>query len=397
MRSQPSIRVLPAVTAVCSIEWCFPLHFDEVPVRHASTFFSILLGLAAIACSDPPSTVTNQQGIEGDGDDRGDGDHSGDGDDRKGDGDSDDGDGDGDGDSTPDRSSCEGLIAKAQPIPPDILIVQDRSSSMLPTFNMTFVDRWTPSTGALKSATKPLENDVKFGLLLFPDSKSNGCTVPNKPEVPMSLATSGKIGQALDANPPSPGLPPGFTPTAAALKAALQVFNSRPNDVDSILAPGYVLLVTDGEPSCGGGPGEDATSTQGAIDMTSAAIDALLKADIKTFVVGYDVTTASATMDAFAKRGGTNKHIAVTSGKELEDALRQVAGALTPCSFRLPGNPQDPSAVTVTIDGMLVTADPAHGWSLDGPVVKLNGDTCKNVQDGEVHPVDISAPCAALL
>ena len=133
-----------------------------------------------------------------------------------------------------------------------------------------------------------------------------------------------------------------YTPTAAALKSALKVFNDRPNDVDSILAPGYVLLVTDGEPSCGGGPGEDATSTQSAIDMTNASIDALLKADIKTFVVGYDVTTAATTMNEFAKRGGTEKYIAVTSGKELEDALRKVAGALTPCTFRLAGTPSGP-------------------------------------------------------
>ena len=55
---------------------------------------------------------------------------------------------------------------------------------------------------ALKAATKPLENDVKFGMLLFPDSKANGCAVPSKPEVPMMLGASGKIGQALDSNPP---------------------------------------------------------------------------------------------------------------------------------------------------------------------------------------------------
>src|SRR4051812_18962838 len=94
MRSHPStlrsLRSLPSTARSSG-----PLRFDEVPMRRAPKYVSILLGLAEISCGDTPSTVTNQQASEGD--DRGDGDSSGDGDDSN-EGDSDRGDGDGDAD-----------------------------------------------------------------------------------------------------------------------------------------------------------------------------------------------------------------------------------------------------------------------------------------------------------
>jgi uncharacterized protein YegL len=81
--------------------------------------------------------------------------------------------------------------------------------------------------------------------------------------------------------------PDGFTPTASTLEAVLQQIMAKKTSPDAEVPPQYVLLVTDGAPNCiGGNSGQDAQAHQATVQ----AVDALAKAGVKTFVIGYDAS-----------------------------------------------------------------------------------------------------------
>jgi hypothetical protein len=61
--------------------------------------------------------------------------------------------------------------------PPDILIVLDRSTSML-------MGRWDPSVAAIKEFTGGLDQSVNFGLMVFPATGNDICT-PGMVDVPV--------------------------------------------------------------------------------------------------------------------------------------------------------------------------------------------------------------------
>lgn len=355
------------------------------PIRSCLAF--LLLGL--LGCGEKAPTTTPGLGnSSGDGD--GDEDLASDGDDNS--------DGDGDDDDLGNRPplDCGDTIVRAQPVPADILIVQDRSSSMIGVSLSAGVgtDRWTPSTGALKKVLSEYDENVRFGLLLFP-SKGQSCDKGSL-NVPLMEKAGAKIGMALDQTPPAAlidGI--GQTPTDLALKQALQVIDERAKgDFETTILPdGYVLLVTDGAPGCNLGATE-----QPRVDASNAVIDQLLKKGVKTYVIGYDIDAAGqAIMNEFAKRGGTNAYIPVGNGDSLEKALRDITAGSVPCKFQLPGKPSSDTDITVQIDGQPITVSAETGWTIDGQVVSLNGPSCSMIRDGVSHDVQVSVPCGALL
>src|SRR5581483_11031599 len=86
------------------------------------------------------------------------------------------------------------------------------------------------------------------------------------------------------------------TPTAAAIQVATSYLMSR-----SSTAPKYLLLVTDGEPNCGGNPPAVADTTQAQTDAVNA-VSAAAQAGVHTFVIGVATTRVadSVVMSALA-------------------------------------------------------------------------------------------------
>jgi hypothetical protein len=323
-----------------------------------------------------------------------------------------------------DEEVCDSLDIQAKPNSPEIMIVLDRSGSMLggampgggqmgmmPT---TVMNRWVPSASAVKKLTMELDEVVAFGLMLFPSPAPGGmqggggrpgggfpnfgasCTA-GKVDVAIDLGQAEKIGSAIDM-----GMPDQFamTPTAATLEAALAAFQNNPNCSDCAEREKFVLLVTDGQPTCGMGgmgPGGGMT-TQAEIDATVAAIDKLKMAGIKTYVVGYDTKTDMAlatTMDLFAMRGDTGMHFAVENEAQLVTDLRNITARLISCEFDLNDEVEDPKLVRVIIDGE--EFELGNGWTLDGKKVVLGGEDtmgiCPKIKDGRVHTVKIKKVC----
>jgi hypothetical protein len=137
---------------------------------------------------------------------------------------------------------------------------------------------------------------IRFGFSDFPaDQDGTYCDVyaSNVP-IDCDYGTAQTIVNTVNALAPL-----GSTPTGPALRALL-------NDPQMKAATGrnrYVVLVTDGQPTCG----DDPTGTNGA-DAIQAVKD-LKAASIQTFVVGFGTVTGNAgavhTLQAMAAAGST--------------------------------------------------------------------------------------------
>lgn len=296
---------------------------------------------------------------------------------------------------------CEEQVVRADPVTPDMLIVLDRSGSMQQE------GRWTPSQNAVKSITAALDEKVRFGLMMFP--KDNGipnciplldpnCPLPTPGgaceagdiDVPVDAITAPAIATAVDGATSN-----GGTPTGPSLENALAQFANGPAAPDTIPTPQFVLLVTDGQPTCPSGNGN--AVNQADIDQANNAIDALAAADVPTYVIGYDTQNdaeLAAVLDEFALRGGTGAHRPVEDEASLLAEFENIAGEIVSCSFQLMEEPADPTYVLVELDGQQRNYNDPDGWTIDGTTVELQGEACATLQDGNEHLLSVQVQCA---
>ncbi|MDB4986014.1 MAG: hypothetical protein JWN04_1192, partial [Myxococcaceae bacterium] len=266
------------------------------------------------------------------------------------------------------------------------------------------------------SLTSSLTDTVEFGLMVFPSPGGAGGTgggfmipglgnvpigggsscTPGRVDVPVGLHTADQIASVLDMSTPDIGA----TPTTATLMAAKDALDTGTCG-DCVPVPKYVLLVTDGQPTCGDGGG--GTTTQADLDATNAAIDALTAQDIKTYVIGYDTASdaaAASAMDGFAMHGGTDKYYPVEDEQTLVAELTRIAGALVPCEFELTGEISDPSYVRVEIDGK--TYSYGIDWTIDPSdnkkiVLDPMGGACPTLRDAKLHDLNITRECEVVM
>jgi hypothetical protein len=320
----------------------------------------------------------------------------------------------------PMNNLCEVVHLTAKPTTPDILIVLDRSGSM------DRDGRWVPSVDAVRSITTDLQSQINFGLALFPQppvvpdlaaclmmqpaeqtmclndalaalGMAAGCT-PGNIVVPVGPNTGAMIGTTLDMT-----ISQGGTPTGETLQNLVGTFGAPPADPDMIPAPRFVLLVTDGQPTCPNGGGEDTTPAD--IDIANTAIDALREKGVRTYVVGYNTTgpanaALAQVLDGFATRGGTGDmmHRPVENAQNLRDELQRIAGDVISCTFVLDKAPPRADHVLVRVDGVQVNLDDPNGWHLVGDrTVELTGATCEKLKSDGAHVVDAEVRCQVVV
>ena len=324
------------------------------------------------------------------------------------------------GGSNPVDGFCERKVSSAGPVQPDIMIVLDRSGSMRPEADgldcrvLSFdtvtcfalgincsnqqyanttvcggqepfgLDRWNPAVKGLKSITSQFQDKVSFGLTTFPGTGMQGrnSCITGTERVPVSINSAAMIASALDMTSPE-----GNTPTGPTLEAVRQQIEMKTTTPDSVVPPQYVLLVTDGQPTCPGSGSEARAST-------IAALDALLAAGVKTYVIGYDASVdpelANALTD-FAKHGGTEKFYPVQDEASLVEQFKTITGVVAACSYKLDSVPANPDYVKVSIDMEQVYL--GKGFSLQGANVILEGASCDKLRDGGAHILDVSVEC----
>jgi hypothetical protein len=301
---------------------------------------------------------------------------------------------------------CEAARVTADPQTPDMMIVLDRSGSM----KDRDVNRWDPSVSALRAVTMQLQSKIHFGLAMFPDPMAQGggfldCLLdpnacdnatcsPGRVVVDIAPDNAPAIDMAL-----SMASPGGGTPTPQTLMGLVDTYAGGPADPDAVPAPKFILLVTDGQPTCPNGNG--GMVTQPDIDASNAAIEALAAKGVRTFVIGYDTNTPGnemlkAVLDGFAQRGGTGdmEHHPVEDEASLLATLESITAKIAGCSFRLEMAPPRADYVRVTLDGNQINLDEPDGWKLvDEKTVELQGAACATLMSPAAHALDVQVEC----
>jgi hypothetical protein len=222
---------------------------------------------------------------------------------------------------------------------------------------------------------------------------SGGACAPGKIVVPADLNTGAAIDTALAMTTPN-----GGTPTPETLQRLIDGF-ATPAGPDVMVRPRYILLVTDGQPTCPNGGGS--LTTQPDIDASNSAIETLANRGVRTYVIGYNTTgpgneAVSAVLDGFAQRGGTGdtKHRPVENEQNLLDEFQRIAGNAVSCTFVLDQAPARADYVRVRVDGSQVNLNDPNGWSLvGGRSVELRGTACDRLKSDGAHLIDAEVRC----
>lgn len=286
----------------------------------------------------------------------------------------------------------------------DILLVLDRSSSMLLSIaqdcycdqataraagrgtnvctNTTgCTNRWTSVTSGIASAVSSTPF-LQWGLKFYSTPGNDVCGVSNQVEVGIPNGTADIIRDMLTNTAPA-----NHTPTAAGIIAATNYLKGLTDG-----NPRVILLATDGEPNCAANSKDTFASD---IKGTTAAIEAAFQAGIKTYVIGIGPSTGN--LDNFAAAGRTNKHYPATTPQALNDALNAIGTAVVSCSFTLGDTPDDTDMnnVAVYVNKNLLPRDDPNGWSFgsDGKTIELNGAACETIKTQVSSAVQVLFGC----
>ncbi len=287
-----------------------------------------------------------------------------------------------------DASSC-GAQTEEIPLriindPPDLLIVLDKSGSMMlgPGTNPFGTSKWSLMEDAIETITTTYDTNIRFGLTAFPTTDI--CGIVPGAQVSIAINNASAINSWMSSEGPD-----GNTPAHLALQNASDIYAGIPQNS----AGQYVLFATDGAPNCGGSP--VVPDTDSATE-TLAAVTALRNQGVNTFVLGFgslfglDSGLLEDAADAGGEpRPGNPNFYHANDAASLQQALLAIAGGIIPttCSFALTSLPPDPEAVTVTVAGVPVPRDSGHnnGWDYhpDANTITLFGTACASVQEGE--------------
>jgi hypothetical protein len=279
--------------------------------------------------------------------------------------------------------------------PADVLLVLDRSKSMIehtvPPLDQT---RWDAVVAGLTSVISGTDASVAWGLKLFPEGEGSACAAESVTDA-VAVAIAPHHAPAVNALIEGTQALGNGTPTGDAILQATNYLTARGARHQ------YLVLATDGEPSCP--KGADGDAQQHAID----AITTAMTAGFPTYVIGVvdakDNDTARR-LDAMAVAGGTarsgsdHQFYAAYSQDELALALEAVTGDVASCAFTFSDPPPDPTNIAVKLDGMRLERDETRtqGWDyLDDSYsgVELYGDACAALKDTAQSQIDIVFGC----
>ncbi len=199
-----------------------------------------------------------------------------------------------------------------RPIPPNLFILLDRSGSMAALVGGR--RKWDVAIDALAAVLPTYEADVRFGLMMFPGPLAS-CDA-GIVDVDVGEGHADAILDVL--NDSEPLL---TTPMASSLEVLGDLESLRDEDRRNL-----VMLVTDGEESCGGEP---TTETQHLWDV-----------GIQVYVVGFGGEVDEDSLSAIAEAGRTDRpgdppYYQAEDEEELSQALGDVVRSVIPCAFDL--------------------------------------------------------------
>jgi len=292
--------------------------------------------------------------------------------------------------------------------PAEILIVLDRSGSMKDgvdgnTGSATNPSKWSLVVPGVNEVVTATDSSVSWGLKVFPESTGNECqasSVTSTIPVPIAPANAKAVTDAVTAIVDEGD----GTPTGSAINAAVAYLETLtdPN-------PKFILLATDGEPSCADITNSPGTNSGAARTYAVTAIQNAAAAGFKTIVVGVATTkdTAKQALNDMAVAGQmpradnnplATKFYLATTKDELVASLQAITGEVASCVFDLTAVPPAPDNIAVHVNDTKAPHDPtkADGWDYTDSTLKqiqIYGSWCDQIKAANANTVNFVFGC----
>lgn len=350
----------------------------------------------------------------------------------------------GESDSTTfDPSICEQFIPELDPVIPRVMLVLDKSGSMIFEGNTSEpgepldgywdhdgdpatdeVTRWNSLHAVVESMVSGLDAVIHFGAVLFPSLKATGafslaaCPVDPAPLVPIGPNAGAAILAALPSADNTTIA--GGTPATAGVLVATSELASLQDD-----EPKFIVLVTDGAANCKQDLEPPGSFNEYDDQLPIAVADALAQG-VPTYVIGIDIqdVTTPVVVDGtpddvntyeklneLAEAGGTarpgdEKFYNATNQIELQAALMQIIGDTLSCEISLGGplHPDlyikrveigaddDPGQLVYTgFDDQVADCAAESGWQYTSDTreaIQLCGAACEHYKQTGVVVID---------
>jgi hypothetical protein len=286
--------------------------------------------------------------------------------------------------------------------PADVLLVLDRSASMddPPDGATDPTTKWNLVVPALNEVVNATNAGVAWGMKSYPEGEGSACiagSVTEKIDVPIADANAGPVTMGITNTTPKGN----GTPTGDAVKQATVYMKTLTSN-----HPKFLLLATDGEPSCANNK-EDSTAAR---TLAVQAVADALAAGFPTYVVGVATTKSSATtaLNNMATAGGkpradanplATRYYLANTKQELVDSLTAITGEVNKtCVFTLNPPPPSPNYIAVKVSGTRVERDSskANGWEYtadDFSQLEVFGSACDTIKNAAAGKVEIVYGC----
>ena len=301
-------------------------------------------------------------------------------------------------------ANCGTRTQTAKMIPPDIMLVMDRSLSMTNDVNdqpcaggsgmngnCGASSKWQLVVPVLNQVITDTDAKVNWGMFYLGDEPAM-CGVATAPVVPITAMNAMAVTASLTGNQFNGQV---GTPTRRVIEGTVSYLTALADQ-----NPKFMVLATDGQPNCATATGLNTDDSAG----TQQAVADALAAGIPTFVVGIGNTNAAATLNQVAiaggrpQTGGTASYYQVNDAAALAAALGTIVGQAASCTFNIGAPPDGTTATGLGVfgDGMKIPMDAANGWSFKDAAMTtiiLNGPTCDRLLSGMIHDVTVAFVC----
>jgi hypothetical protein len=290
-------------------------------------------------------------------------------------------------------SMCGSEEIVADLVPPNVLVVLDRSCSMKKASGGK--PKWTIAVDAITGMTTSFSGKARFGITLFPDITGDECTQDAIP-IPPAAGTEAAIQKLLQDSLQSSDAYYPDGPCVTNIDTGVEQASKAPA-LDDTDRASFLVLITDGKQAgCSLAGGDTGT--------TKLLSDLYQQRHIVTFVVGFVGEIDPAQMNTFAEAGGAPipnsaaKYYAAEDQASLDQALAAIAKKTLGCTYKLTHAPPDPEKLFVFFDNTTeVPRDPSHmaGWDYDASkqTVTIYGSYCQDLETAKVTDLDIVFGC----
>ncbi len=317
---------------------------------------------------------------------------------------------------TPPGKECADVSAEITPGDATIMLLLDQSGSMSDALGASGVARWDAVFTALLEANAGVvgdfESDIHFGMSLYTNGDAAGC--PDLTTIEPSLDSRAAMAMEYQS-----AAPLGDTPTGESLLAVGTLLAGLEGGGGKA-----VIVATDGDPDTCACPDACAGASKGvAVDAAQQLYD--MGISVFVIAVGDSITDVEHLQHLANVGSGRARYdddpafdewgddwvddpspadpatlFTANDPTALEEAFNSLVAGFVPCEFEINGEILDLAeacaAGDVELDGVDLSC-PVDWELVDESTMRLLGESCESLQDGQPHEVEASFPCEVIV